>query len=153
MLLGQHNTGSVRPTSVRTISRARSQTLARARDQDAENRQAYIQGENRTQAQTRQQPDEPPTETIEQTPQADERLQADQQDQAEQRQQSYQPPFTYNNFERFREHTPAYPRRPQGQSVPSIMPSGNTDPYKAVPLIEFSNEKLNPKIINVFTKM
>jgi hypothetical protein len=33
------------------------------------------------------------------------------------------------------------------------MPSGDTDPYKAVPLIEFSNEKLDPKTINVFTKM
>jgi hypothetical protein len=33
------------------------------------------------------------------------------------------------------------------------MPLGETDPYKAVPPIEFSNKKLDPKTINVFTKM
>ena len=33
------------------------------------------------------------------------------------------------------------------------MPSGDTDPYKAVPPIKFSNKKLDLKIINVFTKM
>jgi hypothetical protein len=33
------------------------------------------------------------------------------------------------------------------------MPSGDTDPYKAVPLIEFSNNKLDPKTINIFSKM
>ena len=33
------------------------------------------------------------------------------------------------------------------------MPLGDTDPYKVVPLIKFCNKKLNPKTINVFTKM
>jgi hypothetical protein len=33
------------------------------------------------------------------------------------------------------------------------MPSDETDQYKAVPPIEFSNETLHPKITNVFTKM
>ncbi|EDU44421.1 conserved hypothetical protein [Pyrenophora tritici-repentis Pt-1C-BFP] len=70
-----------------------------------------------------------------------------------QRVQSQQPPLTYNNFDRFREYTPAYPQRPKGLSVPPIVPSGETDPYKAVPPIEFGNEKLDPKTINVFVKM
>ncbi|KAI1513091.1 hypothetical protein KJE20_03224 [Pyrenophora tritici-repentis] len=89
----------------------------------------------------------PLVETIERTPQADGRHQADQ------RQQSHQPRLTYNNFDRFREYTPAYPQRPKGLSVPPIIPSGDTDLYKAVPLIEFNNRKLDPKTINVFTKM
>jgi hypothetical protein len=74
MLLGRHTTGSVQPTNVGTVSRAQSQTSTRG-----------------------QQPAEPLTETIKQTPQADERN------------QSQQPPLTYNNFERFREYTLAYP--------------------------------------------
>ncbi|KAF1975693.1 hypothetical protein BU23DRAFT_457885, partial [Bimuria novae-zelandiae CBS 107.79] len=63
------------------------------------------------------------------------------------------PPFLYNNFNRFREYTPAYLQRLKGQSVPLIMPLGDIDPYRAIPLIEFSNKKLDLKIINVFTKM
>jgi hypothetical protein len=118
MLLGRHTTGSVQPTNVGTVSRAQSQTSTRG-----------------------QQPAEPLTETIKQTPQADERN------------QSQQPPLTYNNFERFREYTLAYPQHPKGLSVPPIIPSSDTDSYKAIPLIEFGNEKLDPKTINVFTKM
>ncbi|EDU46201.1 conserved hypothetical protein [Pyrenophora tritici-repentis Pt-1C-BFP] len=83
-----------------------------------------------------------PVETTESAPQP-----------AYQRVQSQQPPLTYNNFDRFREYTPAYPQRPKGLSVPPIVPSGETDPYKAVPPIEFGNEKLDPKTINVFVKM
>ncbi|KAF7579221.1 hypothetical protein PtrM4_034610 [Pyrenophora tritici-repentis] len=137
-LLGRHTTGSVQPTNVGTASRAQSQTSARARDQDAEDQQTDVQDETRT---------HPLVETIERTPQADGRHQADQ------RQQSHQPRLTYNNFDRFREYTPAYPQRPKGLSVPPIIPSGDTDLYKAVPLIEFNNRKLDPKTINVFTKM
>jgi hypothetical protein len=59
----------------------------------------------------------------------------------------------YNNFNRFREYTPAYPQHQKGPSVPPIIPSSDTDPYKAVPPIEFGNEKLDPKTINIFTKM
>ncbi|EFQ91343.1 hypothetical protein PTT_11827 [Pyrenophora teres f. teres 0-1] len=33
------------------------------------------------------------------------------------------------------------------------MPSGDIDLYKAVPLIEFNNRKLDLKTINVFTKI
>ncbi|KAI1667971.1 hypothetical protein L13192_08680 [Pyrenophora tritici-repentis] len=137
-LLGRHTTGLVQPTNVGTASRAQSQTSARARDQDAEDQQTDVQDETRT---------HPLVETIERTPQADGRHQADQ------RQQSHQPRLTYNNFDRFREYTPAYPQRPKGLSVPPIIPSGDTDLYKAVPLIEFNNRKLDPKTINVFTKM
>ncbi|KAI0568078.1 polyprotein, partial [Pyrenophora tritici-repentis] len=53
-----------------------------------------------------------PVETTESAPQP-----------AYQRVQSQQPPLTYNNFDRFREYTPAYPQRPKGLSVPPIVPS------------------------------
>ncbi|KAF1363027.1 hypothetical protein EJ07DRAFT_162974 [Lizonia empirigonia] len=144
----RHNAaGPLQPTDVGTASQAQSQTSIRARDQDAENKRTYAQDQTRTwdrasqQLEQGQQPAEPLIETIEQTPQA------------EQRQQSHQPPLKYNNFDRFREYTPAYPQRPKGPSVPPIIPSGDTDPYKAVPPIEFGNKKLDPKTINVFTKM
>jgi hypothetical protein len=143
---GHHTTGPTQVADVGAANRNWSQTSSRARDQDVNNQRAYVQDEARTRAQNsqqleqRQQPAEPLAETIKQTPQAD------------QRQQS-QPPFTYNNFDRFREYTPAYLQRPKGLSVPPIMPSGDTDPYKAVPPIKFSNGKLDPKTINVFTKM
>ncbi|KAF1935267.1 hypothetical protein EJ02DRAFT_507147 [Clathrospora elynae] len=72
----------------------------------------------------------------------------------QQRQQTQQPPSTYNNFDRFREYTPAYPQRPKGTSrLPPIEPSGETDPYKAVPPIDVGNEKLNATTINAFVKM
>ncbi|KAG9377806.1 polyprotein [Pyrenophora tritici-repentis] len=110
-LLGRHTTGSVQPTNVGTASRAQSQTSARSRDQDAEDQQTDVQDETRTRTQVSQQLADPLVETIEQTPQADGRHQADQ------RQQSHQPRLTYNNFDRFREYTPAYPQRPKGPSV------------------------------------
>ncbi|KAK1916958.1 hypothetical protein P3342_004514 [Pyrenophora teres f. teres] len=72
----------------------------------------------------------PLVETIEQTPQTNERRQADQ------RQQSQQPRLTYNNFDRFREYTPAYPQRPKGISIPPIIPSDDTDLYKAIPQLK-----------------
>ena len=139
--------GSIQPTNAGTASRIQSQTPIRARRQDTEDQQTYVQDETRTrthvnqQREQGQQPTEPFIETIEQTPQA------------EQRHQSQQTRSTYNNFDRFREYTPAYPQCPKGPSVPPIIPSGDTDPYKAVPPIEFGNEKLDPKTINVFTKM
>ncbi|KAK1911194.1 hypothetical protein P3342_011796 [Pyrenophora teres f. teres] len=119
-LKGRHNTGTAQPTS-----RAQSQTSARTRDQDAEEQQTDAQVENRTSAQVNQQlaregrqRTSPLVETIEQTPQTNERRQADQ------RQPSQQPRLTYNNFDRFREYTPAYPQRPKGISIPPIIPSG-----------------------------
>ena len=136
-ILGQHTTGSIQPTNVGTASRAQSQTSIRARDQD----ETRTRDQASQQPEQGQQPAEPLTETIEQTPQAD------------QQQQSQQPPLTYNNFHRFRDYTPAYPQRPKGPSVPPIIPLGDTDPYKSVPPIEFDNKKLDPKTINVFTKM
>ncbi|KAI1521331.1 hypothetical protein PtrSN001C_012277, partial [Pyrenophora tritici-repentis] len=78
--------------------------------QDAEDQQTDVQDETRTRTQVSQQLADPLVETIEQTPQADGRHQADQ------RQQSHQPRLTYNNFDRFREYTPAYPQRPKGPS-------------------------------------
>ena len=89
-----------------------------------------------------QQPAEPQRHTVDTTPNPE-----------KQRQQTQQPSSTYNNFDRFREYTPAYPQRPKGLSVPPIEPSGETDPFKAVPPIEFDNEKLNPTTINTFVKM
>jgi hypothetical protein len=71
MLLGRHTTGSVQPMDVGTASRAQSQISARARDQDAGDRRTDIQDQTCTRAQVSQQPAEPLTETIEQTPQAD----------------------------------------------------------------------------------
>ncbi|KAK1916959.1 hypothetical protein P3342_004515 [Pyrenophora teres f. teres] len=53
----------------------------------------------------------------------------------------------------FREYTPAYPQRPKGISIPPIIPSDDTDLYKAIPPIECGNEKLDPQKINVFSKM
>ncbi|CAE7034277.1 hypothetical protein PTTW11_11401 [Pyrenophora teres f. teres] len=148
-LKGRHNTGTAQPTR-----RAQSQTSARTRDQDAEEQQTDAQVENRTSAQVNQQLARegqqrtfPLVETIEQTPQTNERRQADQ------RQPSQQPRLTYNNFDRFREYTPAYPQRPKGISIPPIIPSDDTDPYKAIPPIECGNEKLDPQKINVFSKM
>ncbi|CAE7020765.1 hypothetical protein PTTW11_03135 [Pyrenophora teres f. teres] len=148
-LKGRHDTGTAQPTS-----RAQSQTSARTRDQDAEEQQTDAQVENRTSAQVNQQlaregrqRTSPLVETIEQTPQTNERRQADQ------RQQSQQPRLTYNNFDRFREYTPAYPQRPKGISIPPIIPSDDTDLYKAIPPIECGNEKLDPQKINVFSKM
>ena len=89
-LKGRHNTGTAQPTS-----RAQSQTSARTRDQDAEEQQTDAQVENRTSAQVNQQlaregrqRTSPLVETIEQTPQTNERRQADQ------RQQSQQPRMT-----------------------------------------------------------
>ncbi|KAF1943681.1 hypothetical protein EJ02DRAFT_421109 [Clathrospora elynae] len=67
--------------------------------------------------------------------------------------QQRQPPSTYNNFDRFREYTPAYPQRPKGPSLRPMETSGKTDPYKAVPPIDFSNEKLDATTINAFVKM
>ncbi|KAK1919376.1 hypothetical protein P3342_009100 [Pyrenophora teres f. teres] len=57
------------------------------------------------------------------------------------------------HFHSFREYTPAYPQRPKGISIPPIIPSDDTDPYKAIPPIECGNEKLDPQKINVFSKM
>ena len=152
-LQGQHRTGSALPTNVELATRAQSQTSIRARDTDAEDQRTYVQDQTYVQDRASQQLEqgqqsaEPLARTIEQTPQADQRHQSDR------RQQGHQPPSTYNNFDRFQEYTPAYPQRPKRPNVPPIVPSGDADPYKAVPPIEFGNEKLDPQKINVFTKM
>jgi len=88
-----------------------------------------------------QRPVDTPTTTIEHTVHPDPQR------------QSHQPPSIYNNFNRHRGFTPAYPQRPKGPSVPPSEPSGEMDPYKAVPPIEFDNERLDPATINVFVKM
>ncbi|KAF1361880.1 hypothetical protein EJ07DRAFT_164355 [Lizonia empirigonia] len=140
---GHDAAGPLQPTDVGTASRARSQTSTRRRDQEVDNQQDYTQDQTRLRTQSSQQPGQEErttsrlTETIEHTPQPETR----------------QPTSTYNNFDRFREYTPAYPQRPQGLSVPPIQRSGETDPYKAIPPIDFSNEKLSAATINVFVKM
>ncbi|KAK1914343.1 hypothetical protein P3342_007589 [Pyrenophora teres f. teres] len=146
-LKGRHNTGTAQPTS-----RAQSQTSARTRDQDAEEQQTDAQVENRTSAQVNQQlaregrqRTSPLVETIEQTPQTNERRQADQ------RQPSQQPRLTYNNFDRFREYA-SVPATSKGNKHSSIIPSGIQTIQGSSP-IEFNNGKLDPKTINVFTKM
>lgn len=143
---GQYTARLGQPADVEAASQAQSQAPTRAGDQDIEDRPAYVEDQTHLRNQDsqqleRQQPAEPLVETIEQTPHAN------------QQQQTQQPPLTYNNFDRFREYTPAYPQRPKGPSVPPIMPSGDTDPYKAVPPINVSNEKLNAATINAFVKM
>ncbi|KAF1936666.1 hypothetical protein EJ02DRAFT_506416 [Clathrospora elynae] len=50
-------------------------------------------------------------------------------------------------------YTLAYPQRPKGLSLPPIKISRKTDPYKAIPPINFSNEKLDATTINAFMKM
>ncbi|KAF1936186.1 hypothetical protein EJ02DRAFT_438705 [Clathrospora elynae] len=131
---GQHAAG--RP------SRARDQTSATAREQ-TRSRDQSSQRPEQEQRITSQPRDTVEHDTVERNPRPD-----------QQRQQTQQPPSTYNNFDRFREYTPAYPQRPKGTSrLPPIKPSGETDPYKAVPLIDVGNEKLNATTINAFVKM
>ncbi|KAF2743709.1 hypothetical protein M011DRAFT_374296, partial [Sporormia fimetaria CBS 119925] len=128
---GQHIRGSVQPTEARTTNRnSWTQNHATARDQEFGQQQEQ-----------EQRPGNISTNTIEHT------LHPDSQ------RQSTQPTSTYNNFNRHRGFTPVYPQRPKGPSVPPIEPSGEMDPYKAVPLIEFDNERLDPATINVFVKM
>ncbi|KAK1914055.1 hypothetical protein P3342_007301 [Pyrenophora teres f. teres] len=45
------------------------------------------------------------------------------------------------------------PATSKGNKHSSIIPSDDTDPYKAIPPIECGNEKLDPQKINVFSKM
>ena len=125
------------PTDTGRTSRAQNQTSATARNQTRSRDQSseHPEQEQRITSQ--------PMDTVEHTPQPD-----------QQRQQPRQPPSTYNNFDRFRGYTPAYPQRPKGTSrLPPIEPSGETDPYKAVPPIDVSNEKLTATTINAFVKM
>ncbi|KAK1918638.1 hypothetical protein P3342_001687 [Pyrenophora teres f. teres] len=51
------------------------------------------------------------------------------------------------------EHFHSVPATSKGISIPPIIPSDDTDPYKAIPPIECGNEKLDPQKINVFSKM
>ncbi|KAF7578904.1 hypothetical protein PtrM4_031440 [Pyrenophora tritici-repentis] len=142
----QRSEGSVQSTDRRLSSQAqsRTQTPVRTRGRDVDSRQTRDQDQTHARVQGRQETVEEeqqiqdqlaktiekaqnqpirsqPVETTESAPQP-----------AYQRVQSQQPPLTYNNFDRFREYTPAYPQ---------------------LPPIEFGNEKLDPKTINVFVKM
>ncbi|KAF1937170.1 hypothetical protein EJ02DRAFT_458956, partial [Clathrospora elynae] len=156
---GHNAAGPVQPTDAEQSSRARNQAFATARDQASPTArdqasptardQAYptARDQNRFRAQSSQQLEQEqeqriasqPTDTIEHTPQPE--------------QQRQQRPSTYNNFDRFCKYTPAYPQRPKGPSLPPIETSGETDPYKAIPPIDFSNEKLDATTINTFVKM
>ena len=144
----QYAAGSTHQEDVRTADEARNRDPTKARDQEEENQQAYTQGQARLrdqisqQSEQRQRPAGPIQDTIEHTPQPN-----------RQRYQTQQPPSIYNNFDRFRQYTPVYPQRPKGPSIPPIEPSGETDPYKAVPPIEFDNEKLELAKINTFAKI
>ncbi|KAF1937539.1 hypothetical protein EJ02DRAFT_458670, partial [Clathrospora elynae] len=139
---GHDAAGPLQPMDTEPARRTQSQASATARDPapaTVTNQASATEQEQRITSQ--------PTNTIEYTPQPD-------QQQHQQCQQTQQPPSIYNNFDWFREHTPAYPQRPKGTSwLPPIEPSGKTDPYKAVPPIDFSNEKLNATTINAFVKM
>ncbi|KAI1676769.1 hypothetical protein KJE20_13532 [Pyrenophora tritici-repentis] len=133
----QRSEGSVQSTDRRLSSQAqsRTQTPVRTRGRDVDSRQTRDQDQTHARVQGRQETVEEeqqiqdqlaktiekaqnqpirsqPVETTESAPQP-----------AYQRVQSQQPPLTYNNFDRFREYTPAYPQRPKGPSVPPIVPS------------------------------
>ncbi|KAI1506796.1 polyprotein [Pyrenophora tritici-repentis] len=133
----QRSEGSVQSTDRRLSSQAqsRTQTPVRTRGRDVDSRQTRDQDQTHARVQGRQETVEEeqqiqdqlaktiekaqnqpirsqPVETTESAPQP-----------AYQRVQSQQPPLTYNNFDRFREYTPAYPQRPKGLSVPPIVPS------------------------------
>ncbi|KAI1685847.1 Tc5 transposase DNA-binding domain containing protein [Pyrenophora tritici-repentis] len=130
----QRSEGSVQSTDRRLSSQAqsRTQTPVRTRGRDVDSRQTRDQDQTHVRVQGRQETVEEeqqiqdqlaktiekaqnqpirsqPVETTESAPQP-----------AYQRVQSQQPPLTYNNFDRFREYTPAYPQRPKGPSVPPI---------------------------------
>ncbi|EDU51549.1 conserved hypothetical protein [Pyrenophora tritici-repentis Pt-1C-BFP] len=120
----QRSEGSVQSTDRRLSSQAqsRTQTPVRTRGRDVDSRQTRDQDQTHARVQGRQETVEEeqqiqdqlaktiekaqnqpirsqPIETTESAPQP-----------AYQRVQSQQPPLTYNNFDRFREYTPAYPR-------------------------------------------
>ncbi|KAF7565995.1 hypothetical protein PtrM4_054290 [Pyrenophora tritici-repentis] len=120
----QRSEGSVQSTDRRLSSQAqsRTQTPVRTRGRDVDSRQTRDQDQTHARVQGRQETVEEeqqiqdqlaktiekaqnqpirsqPVETTESAPQP-----------AYQRVQSQQPPLTYNNFDRFREYTPAYPR-------------------------------------------
>ncbi|KAF1936681.1 hypothetical protein EJ02DRAFT_479403 [Clathrospora elynae] len=130
-------TDKMQPTDAGQPSRAQNQASATAIDQTRSRNQSSQQPEQEQRI-TSQPMDTVEHNTVEYTPQLDQQ----------------QRPLIYNNFDWFCKYILSYPQRPKGTGcLPLIKPSSETNPYKAVPPIDFSNEKLNATTINAFVKM